>query len=241
MSAQKNVSTVELARRFQVSEMTIRRDLKELQKTGVAVPCYGGAMVAQRITFEFAFDERHRTSLAEKQRVGLVAAKRICEGQTVYFDTGTTTLEVARALAYRDIRCGVITGSLVIASELWGHGNIELYLLGGRVRRGNPDLVGPYSEIMLDKLTADVAFLGSDGIDPDRGSFSGDQETARISEKMAANAREVIVVADSSKLGHAGLTRYVLINDIDEIITDKKATAAVVKKLRAQGVKITLV
>ncbi|HHH76411.1 MAG TPA: hypothetical protein ENL03_05240, partial [Phycisphaerae bacterium] len=72
---------------------------------------------------------------------------------------------------------------MVIASELWGQDNIDLHLLGGQVRRGSPDLVGPYSEAMLDRLTADVAFLGTEGLDPERGSFAADRETARISEK----------------------------------------------------------
>ena len=240
LSAQKNVATVELARRFKVTEMTIRRDLKKLRELGVALPYYGGAMAAKRITFEFAFDECHRTNLAQKRRIGQAAAKKIRNGQTVFMDTGTTTLEIAKAVAGRNVRCSIITASLVIASELWGQENIELYLLGGRVRWKNPDLVGPYSESMLERLTADVAFLGSDGI-ASRGSFAGDHETARIAEKMAANARSVIVVADGSKLDRPGSVRYMQIKQIDELITDKGASASAVKKLQSQGVKVSLV
>lgn len=221
--------------------MTIRRDLKELQKSGLATPCYGGAMAAQRISFEFAIDKRHQANLAQKQRIGRAACVNIRDGQIVFLDTGTTTLEVARALSERDIHCTVITGSLVIASELWGKGNIELQILGGRVRQNNPDLVGPYSDSMLDRFAADVAILGSDGIDPARGVFAGDLEIARIAEKMACNARKAIVVADSSKLGQAGLARFLKIKDMHEFVTGKGASVADVKKLRAQGVKVTLI
>ncbi len=241
LSSQRNVSTAQLAGRFGVSEMTIRRDLKELQNSGVALPCYGGAMAAKRISFEFAFDKRHQANIAQKRRIGLAGAGKISDGQIVFLDTGTTTLEIARALSRMNIRCTVITGSLVITSELWGKENIQLQLLGGQVRQKNPDLIGPYSEIMLDRFAADVAFLGSDGIDPVRGSFAGDLDTARIAEKMAFNASKVIVVADSSKLPRTGLARYLQIKNMDELITDKKANPAAVRKLRSQMVKITLV
>ena len=236
-----NVSTAELAARFDVSEMTIRRDLKELQRSGAALPCYGGAVAAQRITFEFDFDQRHRLHLEQKQRIGRAAAALLEPGQTVFLDTGTTTVELARALAVGGIRCSVITASLVVASELWGRDHIELQLLGGRVRRGNPDLVGPFTEMMLERFTADIAFLGSEGIDPKRGSFASDLETARIGEKMAGGARQTVVVADGSKLGKTSAVRCITIDGIDKLITDENADAALVGHLRKQGIEVSQV
>jgi DeoR/GlpR family transcriptional regulator of sugar metabolism len=240
LSRSRSVSTAEMARRFDVSSMTIRRDLKALEGSGVAVRSHGGAFAAQRITFEFAFDERRRQHPAEKQRIGAAAAEKVGRGQTLFLDTGTTTLEIAGALARLDVPCTVVTSSLVIASKLWGREQIALMLLGGRVRRGSPDLVGPPAEEMLEKLTADIAFLGSDGIDPSRGSFAADVETARIAERMAANARRAIVVADSSKLGHAAAVRYLRIEDMGELITDRGADRSLVAALRRRGLKVTL-
>ncbi len=234
------VSTTEMAERLGVSAMTVRRDLEALEEAGVAVRSYGGAVAAQRITFQFAFDERRRRHLAKKRRIGQEAARRVEAGQTVFLDTGTTTLEVARALAAAGASCTVATSSLGIASTLWGAEGLDLVLLGGRVRRGSPDLAGPGTEVMLERLTADVAFLGSDGVDPGRGSFAGDLEAARVAEGMAASARRVIVVADGSKLGLAGAARCVRIEDVDELITDRGAAAAVVRALRARGVAVTL-
>lgn len=241
LSRRQSVSTSELARRFDVSEMTIRRDLKVLEQQGLAVPCYGGAMPAQRITFEFAFDERHRCRLTEKRRIGQAAAERVQPGQTVFLDTGTTTLEVARALATRQVDCEIITSSLVIASELWGQPTVTLQLLGGRVRLGSPDLTGPYSESMLDRFTADLALLGSEGLDPARGVFAADTETARIAERMARHACRTLVVTDSSKLGRAGPVRYLTIDQVDEAITDTSAPPAVLKKLRAADITVHIV
>lgn len=237
----QSISISSQADRFGVHPMTIRRDLAGLESEGLLVRCYGGAVPAQRITFEFAFDLRRREHLAQKRRIASAAAGRITSGQTVILDTGTTTLEIAKCLLKTGIGCTVITSSLAIASELWTCRPIELMLLGGRVRGTSPDLVGPGVELMLERLTADVALLGADGIDPNRGCFTIDVEAARVAEQMAASARRVIVVADSSKLGTPAPVRYLKLKEIDELITDKRADPAVLKRIRRQGVKITTV
>ncbi|MHC4982121.1 MAG: DeoR/GlpR family DNA-binding transcription regulator [Planctomycetota bacterium] len=241
LSARQDLSVAQAARRFGVSETTIRRDLKALEESGACVRCYGGAVAAQRITFEFAFDQQRQQHLAEKTRIGAEAAELVQPGWVVMLDTGTTTLQVTRALARRGTRCTVITSSLVIASELWGREDIKLMLAGGQVRPGSPDLVGPATEAMLEEFTADVAFLGSDGIDPARGCFTVDVEAARVCQKMAAGARRVVVVADSSKLASAGAVRFLKLTDIDDLVTDTGANAAVVRRLRRRGVNVVRV
>ena len=221
--------------------MTIRRDLDALESEGLLVRCYGGAIPTQRIAFEFAFERRRRQHHAAKRRIGRLAAARITPGQTVILDTGTTTLEIARGLSKAGTSCTVITSSLVIAGELWTSEPIELMLLGGRVRGNSPDLVGPGVELMLEKLAADVAFLGADGIDPNRGCFTIDVEAARVAERMALSARRVIVVADSFKLGAPAPVRYLQLREMDELVTDKAAPADVLAALRRRGVKVTTV
>jgi DeoR/GlpR family transcriptional regulator of sugar metabolism len=238
MQSGASVSTAAMAERFGVSPMTIRRDLKALEESGAAIRSYGGAVAAQRITFEFEFDERRRSRLPEKRRIGRAAAGMIRDGQTVFLDTGTTTLELARALAARHVQCLVATSSLVVAGELWSRDGIELLLLGGRVRRGSPDLVGPATELMLDRLTADLAFIGADAIAPGRGSFADDAEAARVAERMAAHARRVVVVADTSKLGATAPFLAVPTEGIHELITDAAAHPAVAA-LRQKGVAVT--
>lgn len=240
LERQENVNTVEVARHFGVNPMTIRRDLRMLEESGQVLRCYGGAVAAQRITFEFEFDERQNRNLEFKQRIGQVAAGLIESGQTVFLDTGTTTLEVARALARRDVACSVLTCSLVVASELWGRSQIELNLLGGRVRQGSPDLVGPVTEMLVDKFTADIAFIGADGIDPKRGCFVNDMEIAGISERMSAHARRLVVVADHEKLRQAGKIRHIGMDEFKELVTNSEADKKLVEALRRQGVRVTL-
>jgi len=241
LSRGKRISISSQALRLGVHPMTIRRDLEALASEGLLVRCYGGAIPAQRITFEFAFDRRHQENLSQKKRIGAAAACSVLEGQTVILDTGTTTLQIARSLSSNGRRCTVVTSSLVIASELWAVNSIELMLLGGRVRGESPDLVGPSVELMLDRLAADVAFLGADGIDPQRGCFTVDVEAARVAERMAASARHVIVTADSTKLSRPAAVRYLQIGQMDELITDRAAPIEAVDQLRRKGVAVSTV
>ncbi len=240
LAERQSVSVAEAARRLGVSAMTVRRDLRALEQSGQVLRCYGGAVAAQRVTLEFAFDQRHRCRLTQKRRIGQAAAARVEPGQTVFLDTGTTTAEIARALAGRPVACRVVTSSLVVASALWGIEPVELILLGGRVRRGSPDLAGPGTELLLERLGGEVAFLGSDGVDVERGCFAGDAEAARVAERMAAAARRVVVVADATKLAAPSAVRYLEIEQMDELITDTDADAAVVRALRRRGVTVTL-
>ncbi|MBN1553668.1 MAG: DeoR/GlpR transcriptional regulator [Phycisphaerae bacterium] len=235
------VNTAALADRFGVTEMTIRRDLKVLFEKGLARPFYGGAIATRRITLEMQFDQRRNCHLEEKRRIGKAAAERIPEGATVFLDTGTTTLEVAMEIVKRNVACHIITASLAVAGRLWGKGNVRLSLVGGEVRKNSPDLVGPISEWMTEKLSADIAILGSDGIHPKRGSFSAELETARIAERMACNAEKVIVVADHTKIGRRGAARYASFDRIDVIITDRKAKRDDLGRIRRQGVDVLTV
>jgi DeoR/GlpR family transcriptional regulator of sugar metabolism len=235
LSRGEAVATTALARRFGVNGITIRRDLTDLQREGTVVRTHGGAVPAQRITFEFALEERRRRRLDEKRRIGAAAARRVREGQTLFLDTGTTTFELARALVAAAPPCRGAT------SILWGRPGIELHLLGGRVRDGSPDLVGSGTELMLDRLAADLAFVGSEGLDPARGNFAEHVDAARVTERMAANARRVVVVADQSKLGKTGPARCLAIAEIDELITDRGADRRIVAALRARGVKVSAV
>ncbi len=234
------VSTAAIARRLGVNAMTVRRDLDALQADGDVIRTHGGGVPARRIVFEFDFEARRRRNLASKRRIGAEAARRVKAGQTLFLDTGTTTLEVARALAAGAPPCRVATSSLVVAGVLWGRPNVELHLLGGRVRQGSPDLVGSGTELLLDRLTADLAFVGSEGLDPARGSYAEDPEAARVTERMAANARRVVVVADASKLGHAGPARCLAIADLHELITDRGADRKVLAALRARGIAVSV-
>ena len=139
-------------------------------------------------------------------------------GMTVVLDTGTTTLEVARALAgIPDLR--VLTSSLAIASALQAHDNLELVLLGGSLRRQSPDLSGPLTEENLRQFRPDLAILGADAVDRD-GAYTADLGVASLSRAMIAGAQASCLVADSSKFARRAFVQFAPWELIDHLVTD---------------------
>jgi len=152
-------SIEQLMKRFGVSGMTVRRDLQSLADQGKVIRTHGGAAMAERISFEFEFLNRVRENHAAKEAIAASAAAQIKDGESVMLDSGTTTLELAKRLRGRR-GLTVITSSLPIAAQLQYDQQIEVLLLGGRLRASSPDLAGALTESNLETLRADAAFLG---------------------------------------------------------------------------------
>ena len=215
---QREVSVQGLSRQLHVSPVTIRRDLEALEAEGVVTRTHGGAVLSQSTVTEFAFLDRAREHTPQKQAIARRLATALTPGMTVLLDTGTTTLEVARAIAGIP-RLRVLTSSLAIASALHSHDNIDLVLLGGTVRRHSPDLSGPLTEDNLRQFQTDLAVLGADAMGPD-GLHTSDLGVARISRAMIACARESWVVADSSKFTRRSFVKFADWSDIAHLVTD---------------------
>jgi len=224
LSTQRKVTVAELTERFQVTRMTIRRDMNTLEQQGRITRTHGGAILAAPAVASFAFLDRRQTHLPEKLAIAEAAAKFVAPGMTVILDTGTTTLEVAKCLAGIS-RLRVLTSSLAIASEFFGSENMELTLLGGTVSDGSPDLTGLLTEENLKEFRADLAFLGADGVDAG-GLYTEFQSIARVSQAMIASARKSILVATHSKFGKAAFVRFAKWKDVDSVIVGGKLTAA---------------
>jgi DeoR family transcriptional regulator of aga operon len=214
-----SVSVAVLAKDLGVSEMTIRRDLAALEKKGLAVRTFGGALAPDDRPMEFSFGDRMKVESARKEAIGRKAAETVKEGETVLIDTGTTALCVARALKHFE-NLTVVTGSLPVAWELRGTPGIETILLGGRVRRTSQDIYGPLAEMNLEHIRVYRAFLGADGVDAEGGFTTESLEVARISGLIAKSSRVVTVVADSSKIGRISLVKYAPMSAADMLITD---------------------
>ena len=232
LRAGSSADTGELAAQLRVSEMTIRRDLRSLEQANTIVRSYGGATLARRIHREFQFDQRRQGQAAAKQVIGHYAASLVEPEETIFVDTGTTTLEFARELARRDIPVTVATSSLAVGSELWGHEHIKVLMLGGQLRQGSPDLTGPLCEHSLQLLQATKAILGCDALHEDRGFFAQDTEGARVSATMLKYSRWRCVLADGSKIGKAATVRYAALNEIDLFVTDASAPVHRLDRLR---------
>ena len=230
-------SIEELVTQFAVSGMTIRRDLQTLADHSKVIRTHGGAAMAERVSFEFEFLNRVREHQAAKGAIAAAAAAQVQDGESVMLDSGTTTLELAKRLRGKK-GLTVVTSSLPNAAQLQYDQEIEVLLLGGRLRASSPDLAGALTESNLETLRADVAFLGADAVDRQGAVYQESPELARMLAKMAASAGRVFVVADGSKLGKTALWRFGRLQDWASLITDAGADRSVLASLKRAGVRV---
>lgn len=193
-----NQSSVdELAKLLGVSPSTVRRDLSSLQASGEVARTYGGALL--RDFREEPFSTSRHKRRPEKSAIATAAARLVGSAtQTVFIDAGSTCLALAHLLAGAGERT-IVTRGLEAAVALVSSPDVELVLLGGRVRRLSHGLTGPLSAITNDRLSYDIAFLGADVVDPRRGLGEPTLEEIAIKGEVARNARQVVIVADSTK------------------------------------------
>lgn len=223
LSSEGEVFVLDLAERFGVTPMTIRRDLEALERQNALTRTHGGAIFSKQSVAEFAFLERNRTSIAEKQAIAREAAALVEPGMTVVIDTGTTTLEVARVLGGIP-RLQVLTSSLAVASALHTHPNMKIVLLGGNVGKNSPDLSGSLTEDNLRKFRVQLAILGADALDG-QGLYTTDLGIARVSEAMIDVADDTLLVADSRKFRRRSFVKFAEWNQVRHLITDGAVSA----------------
>jgi len=228
-----------------VSAATVLRDFDELARQQMLTRIRGGA-VAKGVTYDLPLrykTERHPT---EKQRIAAVAAGLVLPGQIAGFNGGTTTTEVARALAVRaDLNSGasspgltIVTNALNIATELAVRQHIKIVATGGVARPQSYELTGPLATGVLEQVTLDIAFLGVDGIDATAGAMAHHEGEASIGRLMAERAAQVVVAADSSKVGRRAFARICTAAEVDILVTDTGIAAAEAARLADAGVKV---
>jgi len=227
-----SAQVAELATAFGVSEMTVRRDLRDLEQEGKLTRVYGGAVAADEPSFAEVVVER----LDRKSRIGAAAAELVRDGQTIMLDIGTTTLQLARHLRGRSVT--VITSNLAAYEELLPETSVELVLLGGVVRRNYRSLVGVLAEDALRQLRADVAFLGASGIEKDLSVLDSTMVEAPIKRAMLASATRSVLLADSAKFGMRGVARVCGADELDVLVTDEGAPGDARERLERAGVEV---
>ena len=214
------ISVIAISKKYKISDVSVRNDLAHLEKKGLLIRTRGGAIKAQPVNFDLNLNQRLKTNYKEKQRIGKKATEYIKDNYTIVMDNGSTTMEVARNLnGFKNIK--LITNSLPIADIVADFSDIDVIIPGGELRAEMRSLVGPMAEKSILNYHCDIAFLGTDGIDPELGISTPQIEEAALSEKMIQIANQVIVVSDSSKFGRKSFVKFGNINEIDIIITDK--------------------
>jgi len=237
LNEQGEISVNYLSSYFKVSDVSIRNDLSSLEKKGLLIRSHGGAIKNQPINFDLNLSDRIKRFHKEKSKIGIRAAKFVKEGYTVIMDSGSTTIEVAKH--FEEINnIKIVTNSLPIAYALADHQNIEVIMPGGVLRGQMKSLKGSLTEKNILSFNCDVAFIGVDSIHPLNGIYTPSIAEASLSNHMIRIARQVIVVADSSKFNKKSFAKINDINAIDILVTDKNISKDNIEKLESQGVRV---
>lgn len=233
------IEVIDVATDLEVSPSTIRRDLQQLESQGLLSRTHGGAMPVgsfHELPLRYRGERRHE----EKKRIAKEATKKVTENLVVGLTGGTTTTEIARAIAETH-GLTIVTNAINIAAELTIRPNLKLVVTGGVARSRSYELAGPIAEETLRDLNLDLLFAGVDGISVEKGLTTHHETEARTNMAMISSAAHVVVVTDSSKLGKVTFSAICGISKIDELITDTDADPEQVEKLREAGVTVTTV
>ncbi|MFD9613558.1 DeoR/GlpR family DNA-binding transcription regulator [Streptomyces sp. NPDC059083] len=254
LAASGKLEVEEAATALDVSAATIRRDLDELAEQRLLVRTRGGA-VAHGVSYELPLRYKSARHAPEKRRIAEAVADLVTPGEVVGLNGGTTTTEVARALALRFASgraeapgasaagpaLTVVTNALNIAGELAVRPQIKIVTTGGVARPQTYELVGPLTVGVLNEVVLDVVVLGVDGVDPELGVMAHQEDEASISRLFAERASRVVVVTDSSKMGRRAFARICGLERIDLLVTDTGITPETVAQLTEAGVKVLAV
>lgn len=239
LETNSEVLVTSLSKQFGISEVTIRKDLGELQRRNLVIRTRGGAMSIPKTNIgkDTKVEHKRMYNIAEKQAIGRLAATFINNDDTILLDSGTTTLEIAKNLS-RFEHLTIITNSMDIALELLKYDRFTIILLGGHVRLTSHSLVGPLAEATLRNFYFDKLFLGIDSFNMEEGISTPNIEEAHLNQSMIEKSKEVIAVCDSSKFNRRSFAFIAPVNKLSAVITDSAVSQDIKTKLREQGVQV---
>jgi len=234
--ASGRVVVEDLARRFEVSAQTIRKDLNDLCEQRALTRIHGGAIIASGVE-NLAYEARRFVAAEEKKAIGAAAAAKIPNGCSLFINIGTTTEEVASALtSHEDLL--VITNNLNVAMLLYRHPRIEVVVAGGTVRRADGAVVGSTATQLIGQFKVDYAIIGASAIDEEGALLDFDYREVQAAQAIIANARSVMLVADSTKLRRSAPVRIAHISQIQTFVTDAALPAGLANICHTRGIEV---
>lgn len=240
----QQISVSQICEMFNVSEMTARRDLRELDREGLLRRVHGGAMNGLGRSYEPPYLTRSTHNHDVKRAIGVYAASMIKDGESIALDVGTTTLEVARALEGKR-NLTVITASLPIANDIVTRftldSEVRLILTGGIVRAGELSMIGQFPEHFYSEIHVDKAFLGMGGISLEDGLTEYNLDDALVKKSLIKSAQQTILVVDSTKFSRTTFASVGPLSVVDELITDSRISLEMLNALQNQGIEVHLV
>ncbi|MEV0408688.1 DeoR/GlpR family DNA-binding transcription regulator [Actinoallomurus sp. NPDC050550] len=234
------VDVVTLAEDFGVTMETIRRDLTVLERAGTLRRVHGGAIPVERLGFEPALAARDAVLTAEKERIAKAALAELPDEGSVIIDAGSTTGRLVEVLP-SDRELTVIVNSPPLATVLATRPNLNVIMLGGRVRGRTLATVDDWAMRPLDRLRVDVAFMGTNGCSVEAGLTTPDPAEAAMKESMMKAARRTVVLVDHTKVGNDYLARFAALSEVSVLITDTGLDAGLAADLAAEGPEVVRV
>jgi DeoR family glycerol-3-phosphate regulon repressor len=230
------VAVDDLARRYDVSPQTIRKDLNELCDRHLLSRVHGGAIIASGVE-NIAYEARRLVAAAEKRAIGAAAAALIPNNSSLFINIGTTTEEVANGLAnHEDLL--VITNNIHVAMLLYPRPRIEVIVAGGSLRRSDGGIVGSATVGLIRQFKVDYAIIGASAIESDGTLLDFDYQEVQVAQSILENARHAMLVADSSKLRRSAPVRIAHISQVQTWVTDGVGDSGVRDVCRERGVRL---
>ncbi|WP_392559112.1 DeoR family transcriptional regulator [Orbus mooreae] len=232
------ISITALIEKFNVSHMTIRRDIQKLEKTGAIVSVSGGIQTLERLPFEPSHSNKALMSEYEKERISQCAAEHILHGSSIYLDAGTTSLALAKNIAHRSDLI-IITNDFVIAAFLIEHSACKLIHTGGVVCRENSSCVGTFAAKILLNTYVDIAFISTSSWSL-KGLTTPDEDKIAVKEAIINSSGKRILITDSSKYGKVATFFIAPLTVFDLIITDNKLSEHAIKTIKERNLAIQI-
>lgn len=239
LERRRRLSVSEIVRRFSISEATARRDLQAIASDGKARRVHGGVLALEAAPPELPILQRGLEQAAEKRRIGRLAASLIADHETIFLGSGTTVLEVARSLRERrDLT--VITNSVPVLNMLAGKRDLTVIALGGMLRDSELSLIGHITELSLKEIRVDKVIMGARGISLEHG-LTSDYLPETLTDRLIPKVgRQVIIVADHTKISRVSTVRLVPLSDVHTFVTDTEASPKFIRALKRRDIEVLL-
>ncbi len=237
LNEKEAISVQDVVKRCGVSEITIRRDLLDLEAKGMIIRTHGGAVKTLAVDHLFTYDQRFNRNRENKEAICREASRYIRDNDILFIDCGTTLIHLTRYIP-KFTGVTVITNSLPVVSELINFPQVKLVMVGGEAVSERKAIYGPMAERNISRYHATKAFVGADGVTLAKGLSSFDEKESAITFKMIGNADEAYLLCDSSKIGKDSYITFAPLSEVDCLITDKDLEEGLFNTFREQDVNI---
>lgn len=237
VSAEGKVLVADLAKEFDVTEETIRRDLEKLDNDGLVRKTYGGAIKNESFNIDLPFHVRKQTNVESKQKIAALIGEMINDGDYIMLDASTTALCVIKNILNKK-NITLITNSIEILLELCNKPEWNVLSTGGMLKEGGLSLVGYQAEKMISGFHVDTAICSCKGLDETNGITDSNERDAEIKKAFFRSANKRVLAADSSKFDRSSFVKVCGFNDIDVVVTEKYPGDTWAERLKQNNIEL---